>query len=133
VIADAATSVLAIVALVSGKYFGAVWLDPAMGIAGAVLVGIWAKGLLFQSGRVLLDPEMDSRFVAEVRKSLAQMSGIDLCDLHVWRVGKAQYACIVSITCSDGHSPDSIRELLKDNPALAHVTVGVNSVPVVFA
>jgi cation diffusion facilitator family transporter len=88
VIADAATSLLAIVALLGGKYFAAVWLDPMMGIVGAVLVGTWAKGLLFDSGRVLLDAEMDSRMALKVRHTIEQMNGLDLCDLHVWRVGK---------------------------------------------
>ena len=67
VLADAATSVLAIVALFGGRLFGASWLDPVMGIVGAVLVAVWAQGLLRDSGRVLLNAEIDSPLVTEVR------------------------------------------------------------------
>ena len=71
VVADAATSVLAIIALAGGKYLGATWLDPVMGIVGTVLVGRWAVGLLRDTGRVLLDAEMDAPVVAEVREVIA--------------------------------------------------------------
>uniref|UniRef100_UPI001248FF0C cation diffusion facilitator family transporter n=2 Tax=Gammaproteobacteria TaxID=1236 RepID=UPI001248FF0C len=97
VIADAATSVLAIVALVAGKLWGASWLDPVMGLVGALLVALWAKGLLRDSGRVLLDAEMDAPVVEEIREVVAQLpAAATITDLHVWRVGKDQYACIVS-------------------------------------
>jgi cation diffusion facilitator family transporter len=70
VIADAATSVLAIVALIAGKFWGASWLDPAMGIAGAGLVAVWAYGLLRDSGRALLDAEMNAPVVGEIRDAI---------------------------------------------------------------
>jgi cation diffusion facilitator family transporter len=126
VIADAATSLLAIVALLGGKYFAAVWLDPMMGIVGAVLVGTWAKGLLFDSGRVLLDAEMDSRMALKVRHTIEQMNGLDLCDLHVWRVGKSQYACIISIETNEPRLREELSKRLgSGHSGLAHVTLEV--------
>ena len=93
VVADAATSVLAIVALTGGKLWGAAWLDPVMGLVGAVLVTIWAWGLLRRSGTVPLDAEMDAPVVAEVREAIEQGEvPARLADLHVWRVGRGQYA-----------------------------------------
>jgi divalent metal cation (Fe/Co/Zn/Cd) transporter len=71
--ADAATSVLAIAALLAGKFWGASWLDPAMGLVGALLVALWARGLLRDTGRVLLDAEMDAPVVAEIREVVAQL------------------------------------------------------------
>ncbi len=99
VVADAATSVLAIVALVGGKYFGATWLDPVMGIVGTVLVGRWAVGLLRDTGRVLLDAEMDSpsRAGSARGRSPHCPDRRNLRDLHVWRVGRGKYACIVHL------------------------------------
>ncbi|MDQ7970193.1 MAG: CDF family Co(II)/Ni(II) efflux transporter DmeF, partial [Oxalicibacterium faecigallinarum] len=89
VVADAATSVLAIIALFGGKLWGADWMDPVMGIVGAVLVAAWAFGLLRDSGRVLLDAEMDAPVVQEVRDVIAGSPvPATINDLHVWRVGK---------------------------------------------
>lgn len=87
--ADAATSVLAIVALLAGKYWGAGWLDPVTGLVGALLVALWARGLLRDTGRVLLDAEMDAPVVEEIRAVVAQLPvPASITDLHVWRVGR---------------------------------------------
>lgn len=128
VLADAATSVLAIVALLGGRLWGADWLDPVMGIAGAVLVAVWARGLLRDTGRVLLDAEMDAPVVAEVREVIAAAPWpAEIADLHVWRVGRAQYACIVSlVTDSPLARPDEVRRLLSVHEELVHVTVEIN-------
>jgi cation diffusion facilitator family transporter len=126
VVADAATSVLAILALVGGKYFGAAWLDPVMGLAGTVLVGRWALGLLRDTGRVLLDAEMDAPVVAEVREVVAALPGPPrLQDLHVWRVGKGKYACIVSLATDDDIQAEAVREALRVHEELVHVTVEI--------
>lgn len=128
VIADAATSVLAIVALVAGKLWGAGWLDPVMGLVGALLVALWAKGLLRDTGRVLLDAEMDAPVVAEIREVVAQLPvAAAITDLHVWRVGKDQYACIVSLATAGALSADSVRQALGVHEELAHITVEVNA------
>ncbi len=128
VLADAATSVLAIVALLGGRLWGADWLDPVMGIAGAVLVAVWARGLLRDTGRVLLDAEMDAPVVDEIREVVAAAPWpAAIADLHVWRVGRAQYACIVSlVTDSPEARPDDVRRLLSVHEELVHVTVEIN-------
>jgi len=126
VIADAATSVLAIGALVGGRYLGASWLDPVMGIAGMLLVGRWALGLLRDTGRVLLDAEMDAPVVAEVRQAVSSLrEPATLRDLHVWRVGKGKYACIVSIETDAEFAAVEVRRQLAAHDELVHVTVEV--------
>jgi len=124
VLADAATSLLAIAALVGGKYMGASWLDPVMGLVGTALVARWATGLLRDTGRVLLDAEMDAPVVnevCEVIESLPQPAV--LRDLHVWRVGKGKYACIVSIAAVEVVTIDEVRRRLAVHDEIVHVTV----------
>lgn len=129
VIADAATSVLAIVALVGGKLWGAAWLDPMMGIVGAVLVTVWAWGLLCDSGRVLLDAEMDAPVVAEVREVIEQGAvPARITDLHVWRVGRGKYACMVSLVTTAQVDAAFFRHALGVHDELVHVTVEVDHV-----
>ncbi|WP_434777515.1 CDF family Co(II)/Ni(II) efflux transporter DmeF [Neisseria sp. Ec49-e6-T10] len=127
VIADAATSVLAIIALVCGKFFGAEWLDPVMGIVGAVLVIIWAINLLKASGSVLLDAEMDRSIVQEVKGELGKNDLFCVTDFHLWRVGQEQYACIVCVEIDQVDvQPSFIKEQLRGYPQLSHITVEVN-------
>jgi cation diffusion facilitator family transporter len=126
VLADAATSVLAIGALTGGKLWGLGWLDPVMGIAGAVLVAVWAQGLLRDSGRVLLDAEMDAPVVREVREVIEQGKvPARITDLHVWRVGREKYACVVSVSTSSAMDGDYFRRELAVHEELAHITVEV--------
>lgn len=128
VMADAATSVLAIMALLGGKLWGASWLDPVMGIVGAGLVGIWAYGLLRDTGRVLLDAEMSTPVVDEIRQAIsAGPIAADICDLHVWRVGKGKYAVILSLVTPMQAQADDFKRLLSVHEELAHVTVEVNA------
>lgn len=129
VVADAATSVLAILALIGGKYWGADWLDPVMGIAGAALVGIWALGLLRDSGRVLLDAEMDAPVVAEIREVIATGPvKAKIRDLHVWRVGNGKYACILALDTASEATAEHFRQQLGIHEELVHITVEVNVV-----
>jgi cation diffusion facilitator family transporter len=126
VVADAVTSVLAIAALIGGKYLGATWLDPVMGLVGTALVGRWALGLLRDTGRVLLDAEMDAPVVEEVREvvlSLPQPTAIR--DLHVWRVGKGKYACILSLATDLELDAETVRQALSIHDELVHVTVEI--------
>ncbi|MDM0026994.1 CDF family Co(II)/Ni(II) efflux transporter DmeF [Variovorax saccharolyticus] len=127
VVADAATSVLAILALFGGKLWGASWLDPMMGIVGAALVATWAWGLMRESGRVLLDAEMNAPVVAEIREVIeASPVPATLCDLHVWRVGKGKYACIVSLATDSDVGPDYFKQQLRIHEELVHISVEVN-------
>jgi len=130
VIADAATSVLAIVALVGGWLYGWAWLDPVMGIVGALLVASWAKGLLIDTGKVLLDREMDHPVVAEIREVVEPVPNSGdtrITDLHVWRVGRGAYACEGSLLTRDNMlTPARIREQLSIHEEIVHVTVEIN-------
>lgn len=129
VIADAATSVLAIIALFSGKLWGAAWLDPVMGLVGAGLVSVWAYGLLRDTGRVLLDAEMDAPVVDEIREVIAASPiKAQICDLHVWRVGKGKYACILSLATANDVVPEYFREQLSIHDELVHISIEINRV-----
>lgn len=130
VVTDAATSVLAIAALAGGWFYGWAWLDPATGIVGAVLVALWAKNLIVQSGRVLLDREMDHPVVAEIRDVIAQLPAAgqtELTDLHVWRVGTGAYACALSLLTHDQTlTPLDIRDALAVHEEIVHATVEIH-------
>ena len=126
VLADALTSVAAIVALLGGLLFGWSWLDPLMGVLGAVIIALWARGLLIETAKVLLDREMDSPVVVRVRSALAQEADTELADLHLWRVGRAQYACIVSVVTHGDTSADRYKARLAGICELVHVTIEVN-------
>jgi cation diffusion facilitator family transporter len=129
VVADAATSVLAIIALFGGKVWGAIWLDPVMGIVGAGLVAVWAYGLLRDSGRVLLDAEMDAPVADEIRQVIAESPiPAEITDLHVWRVGKGKYSCILSLATAEDASPEYFKHHLRIHEELVHITVEVNRV-----
>ncbi len=129
VLTDAATSVLAIIALFGGKLWGADWLDPIMGIVGAGLVAIWAVGLLKETGRVLLDAEMDAPVVEEIREVIEDIDfDIEITDLHVWRVGKGKYSCILAVATKADTSADFIREKLSIHDELVHVIVEINRI-----
>ncbi|WP_373992297.1 CDF family Co(II)/Ni(II) efflux transporter DmeF [Comamonas thiooxydans] len=128
VIADAATSVMAIAALLGGMLLGFAWLDSVMGLVGSVMVAMWALGLLRDSSRVLLDAEMDAPVVQEVRDAIAQgPQPVTITDLHVWRVGKNHHACIIAVEGAATVTPDYIRRLLSVHEELTHVSVEVNS------
>lgn len=127
VLADAATSVLAIVALIGGKFWGLVWLDPVMGIVGAVLVALWSVSLMRDTGRILLDAEMDAPVVREIQAAIsAAQADADLTDLHVWRVGKGKYACIVALSTLEPVEPAFFKDRLQIHEELVHITVEVN-------
>jgi cation diffusion facilitator family transporter len=130
VIADAATSVLAIAALVGGWIFGWAWLDPVMGIVGAVLVALWAKGLIADTGRILLDREMDHPVVDEIREVIAEHGAsprTEIADLHVWRVGRAAYACALSLVTDDpGLTPQRVRTWLAVHDEVVHTTIEIH-------
>jgi cation diffusion facilitator family transporter len=132
VIADAATSVLAIIALVGGWIYGWSWLDPVMGMVGAVLVAVWAKGLVKETAKVLLDREMDHPVVDEIREVITAENSSDttrLTDLHVWRVGKNAYACALSLVTRDhAITPMVIRQQLSVHDEIVHATIEIHRI-----
>ncbi len=133
VVVDAATSVLAIVALAGGWMFGWSWLDPAMGIVGAVLVVVWAKGLIVETGKVLLDREMDHPVVDDIRAVIERgddAQDIRIADLHVWRVGKNVYACAMTVVAHDAAlTPDAVRQRLAVHAEIVHSTIEIHIFP----
>ena len=129
VIADAATSILAIIALGGGMLFGWSWLDPTMGLVGAGVVGVWAFGLLKGTSRVLLDREMDDPVVGEIRNAIETPSspgGTRIADLHVWRVGKGSFACALTVVTADpAMTPGHVRRQLAVHHEIVHATIEV--------
>lgn len=126
VLTDALTSVLAIVALLGAWFYGLNWLDPVMGVVGAVLVALWAKGLLAQSARVLLDREMNDPVVEQLRDVLAALPGIAVKDLRVWRVGSAKFAATTWLESESLQVADVHRAIEQSHLPLTHVTVQVS-------
>jgi len=130
VITDALTSVLAILALLGGWLYGWAWLDPLMGILGALLIIAWARTLILQSATVLLDREMDHPLVATIRETIEQhgAAGVHrVIDLHVWRVGRNAFACAVTVVSHDeAIDAAAVRRWLEPLDLLAHATVEVH-------
>jgi cation diffusion facilitator family transporter len=122
VLADALTSVLAIAALLGGRYAGWAWLDPATGILGAVVIARWSWTLMRDTSAVLLDTA-DPEIEAEVREHLAAAGNVRITDLHVWRVGPQAHAAIVSVSGPGAADPGAIRARLRPVHELAHLTV----------
>lgn len=126
VLADALTSVLAIVALGGGMLFGWSFLDPLMGIVGALLVGRWSAGLARDSAGVLLDAEDHDHVEREIRRIVAVQPDLEIADLHVWRIGPASRACILALV---SHAPQPVeyyRQQLSQIHGLDHVTIEIN-------
>jgi cation diffusion facilitator family transporter len=125
VLADAMTSVLAIVALLAGLFFGWLWMDPMMGIVGACVIAAWSLSLIRSSGAVLLDTVPDARLVQRVRERMER--GNDrLADLHVWRVGPGHTAVIASVVSDEPQTPAAYKARLDGLSGLSHVTVEVH-------
>lgn len=119
VLADALTSVLAIVALLGGRYLGWVWLDPVMGLVGATVIAIWSWSLMRDTASVLLDAH-ESHLEEEIREFLEGPGDARITDLHVWRVGPGAHAAIVAVEGIDG---DTVRSRLHEVHEIAHLTV----------
>jgi cation diffusion facilitator family transporter len=122
VLADALTSVFAIVALLAGRYLGWVWLDPVMGIVGAVVIARWSWSLMRDTSLVLLDTT-DKHVAKEIEELIEGPGDARVVDLHVWRIGPEAHAGIVSVAALPGLSPQAIRARLAPVHELAHLTV----------
>jgi cation diffusion facilitator family transporter len=130
VLADALTSVTAIVALVAGKYFGWSWLDPIMGIVGSVIVGVWSYGLVRDTSGILLDRTPETSDLPEVVRRDVESDGDSLVtDLHIWQVGAGKFAAIVSIVAHHPKPIQAYRDLFREHEELVHVTVEIQACP----
>jgi Co/Zn/Cd efflux system component len=113
-----------------GLVYGWAWLDPVMGIVGAVVVAVWAKSLILQTGKVLLDREMDHPVVEEIRDAVETIpDGHDtkVVDLHVWRVGKGLYSCALSVvTTSPNLTAKTLRERITVHEEVVHTTIEIH-------
>lgn len=125
VLADALTSVLAIAGLLAARFFGWIWMDPAVGLLGALVIARWSWGLMGQSAAVLLDKVVDPALPAAIRSAIEQ-GGDRVTDLHVWRVGPGHSAAVLSVLSVEERSPASYKQRLAHLTGLCHVTVEVN-------
>lgn len=126
VLADALTSVFAITALVAGKYFGWTWLDPVMGLVGAVVIARWSWGLIHDTSPMLLDGGADADIRGAIRATLERDADNGIADLHVWHVGPNHISVAVSVVTQDPKAPEHYKNLLRDIPRLSHVLIEVN-------
>jgi len=129
VLADTLTSVLAIAALLAAKFWRMTWLDPVMGVLGAVLVARWSVGLLGQSGRVLLDRQAPDRVLRRIREAIEALPETRVADLHVWSIGVGKRSVLLVIETTAPRDPDRYRELLPPDLDIAHVTIEVCVTP----
>lgn len=126
VVADAVTSVFAIIALFAAKYLDWGFLDAVLGIAGSILVAKWAIGLIKETGKTLLDAEMDHPVVEEIREVIAEFSLVEITDLHVWKVGKGKFSCILALATDSNLNADQVREALSIHDEIVHVSIEIN-------
>jgi cation diffusion facilitator family transporter len=126
VVADAVTSVFAIIALFAAKYLDWGFLDAVLGIAGSILVAKWAIGLIKETGKTLLDAEMDHPVVEEIREVIAEFSVVEITDLHVWKVGKGKFSCILALATDSNLNADQVREALSIHDEIVHVSIEIN-------
>lgn len=125
VLADAMTSVLAVAALLAAKFYGWVWMDPAVGLVGAVVIAMWSYNLIRSSTLVLLDEVANPRLAGKVRKQL-ETGGDRVADLHLWRLGPDHTGLIVSIVSEHPRDADVYRSRIADIEGLSHVTIEVH-------
>ncbi|SDN32192.1 cation diffusion facilitator family transporter [Methylobacterium phyllostachyos] len=128
VLADALTSVLAIAALLGGRYLGLAWLDPAMGLVGTVVILAWSWSLLRTAGLVLLDARPSPAATREIRERL-ETGGDRVSDLHLWQVGPGHRAAVIALVSDDPQPPAHYKARLAGLRGLSHVTVEVQPCP----
>lgn len=126
VLADAFTSLLAIIALICGKYFNWVWMDPLMGIVGAIIISRWAYGLIRQTAPILLDESIDQDYRKSICDTIENDADNKVFDCHIWKVGPEHYAIIMAIVTHQPKQPAYYRNLLADFTKLSHITIEVN-------
>ena len=129
VLADALTSILAIVALTTGRFFGWIWMDPLMGIVGAIIIARWSYGLTRDTGSILLDMDVNTLLSDKIRQKLESDGEHHIIDLHLWRIGTGHFAAIISIHTRTPYAPSFYKKLLEEIKELRHITIEVNPDP----
>lgn len=129
VLADALTSLLAIFALIAGKYLGWIWMDPLMGLIGTILVSRWSFGLIRSSSKVLLDMRASEDLYKAIRDSIERNGDNRISDLHVWTIGPGIFAASIAVVTSDPKESDYYRKLLPSVLNLEHVSIAVHRCP----
>lgn len=127
VLADALTSILAIIALLTAKYFGLIWMDPLMGIVGAILVCRWSIGLLRITSMVLLDKQGPENIQRKIKECIEEEGNNRVADLHLWVIGLNLYSVILSVVTHNPESPEYYKKLLPSDLRLAHITIEVHA------
>jgi len=125
VLADALTSLLAIFALLAAKYLGAIWMDPAMGIVGGVLVARWSWALVRDTSAMLLDRQAPEEIITAITTAVEADDRLRVVDLHVWAIGPGYRAAIVAVNASRPCSVQEVEALLPDRLGIAHLTVEI--------
>jgi cation diffusion facilitator family transporter len=128
VLADALTSVLAIVALSCGLAFGWVWMDPLMALVGVAVILSWSFGLMRTAGTVLLDMVPDRHLAGHIRKHL-EVDGDRVCDLHLWRLGPGHVGLIAAVVSDHPQAPSFYKARLDGIAGLSHITIEVHRCP----
>jgi cation diffusion facilitator family transporter len=126
VVADALTSVFAIIALFAGKFLGLIWMDAAMGLVGAAVITRWAYGLVHDTGSILLDGAIDKRIKLAIVSAIEENADNRVTDLHVWHVAQNHVAATIALVTHQPQTPDYYKKLLGHIPSLSHVLVEVN-------
>lgn len=126
VLADALTSLLAIVALLFGKYLGYDWLDAIMGMVGAVIITRWAWGLMKQTSPILLDGNIDHGYQQKIIDTLERDTDNKVSDIHIWKVSADHYAAMISLVTHQPKAVNEYKQLLAEFDKLSHLTIEVN-------
>ena len=129
VLTDAMTSVLAIIALLAAKYFNLVWMDPLMGIVGAILVIRWSIGLIQGTTKVLLDHQTPENMQKRITGILEKYKDTKVTDLHIWSIGPGIYSSEVSLVTRHPESPNIYKTLIPQDTGVVHATVEVHYCP----
>lgn len=126
IMADALTSLLAIIALLAAKYFGLIWMDPAMGIIGSILVFRWSFSLLRTTSEILLDRQGPEKIRNAIHQSIEDDGDSAVADFHLWSIGPSVYAVIVKIVAHEPLTPEQYKARIPKNLGLEHITIEIH-------
>jgi cation diffusion facilitator family transporter len=126
VLADALTSLLAIFALLAGKFLGLNWMDPAMGVVGAILVARWSLGLIHDTSGILLDHQAPAALLEQTRAAIEGVDDTRITDLHVWSIGPGIYSANIAVVSDTPRAPEYYKDLIPGDLGIVHATVEVH-------